>query len=96
MFDSVRPHGLAFHVCITSPPVKYSCYFGIDTPYREYLIAAQKTVDEICEWLGADSLTYLGEEELREVCGYKSQFCKACFNGKYPMEVPIGTPPSQC
>ena len=84
------------HVCITSPPVKYSCYFGIDTPYREYLIAAQKTVDEICEWLGADSLTYLGEEELREVCGYKSQFCKACFNGKYPMEVPIGTPPSQC
>ncbi len=84
------------HVCITSPPVQYSCYFGIDTPYREYLIGAQKTVDEICEYLGADSLTYLGEEELREACGYKSQFCKACFNGKYPMEVPIGTPPSQC
>ena len=84
------------HVCIASPPVKYSCYFGIDTPYREYLIGAQKTIDEICEYLGADSLTYLGEEELREACGYKSQFCKACFNGKYPMEVPIGTPPSTC
>ena len=84
------------HVCITSPPVQYSCYFGIDTPYREYLIGAQKTVDEICEWLGADSLTYLGEEELREACSHKSQFCKACFNGKYPMEVPIGTPPSGC
>nr|WP_302596984.1 amidophosphoribosyltransferase [uncultured Cellulosilyticum sp.] len=84
------------HVCITSPPVQYSCYFGIDTPYREFLIGAQKTVDEICEWLGADSLTYLGEEELREACGHKSQFCKACFNGKYPMEVPIGTPPSEC
>ena len=44
------------HVCITSPPVQYSCYFGIDTPYREFLIGAQKTVDEICEWLG---LTHL-------------------------------------
>ena len=77
------------HVCITSPPVQYSCYFGIDTPYRKYLIGAQKTVDEICEYLGADSLTYLGLEELREACGYKDQFCSACFDGKYPMEVPI-------
>ena len=77
------------HVCITSPPVQYSCYFGIDTPYRKYLIGAQKTVDEICEYLGADSLTYLGLEELREACGYKDQFCAACFDGKYPMEVPI-------
>lgn len=81
------------HLCITSPPVRYSCYFGIDTPYRKYLIGAQKTVDEICEYLGADSLTYLGEEELREACGHKSQFCKACFNGKYPMEVPIDSEP---
>lgn len=77
------------HVCITSPPVQYSCYFGIDTPYRKYLIGAQKTVDEICEYLGADSLTYLGLEELKEACGYKDQFCSACFDGKYPMEVPI-------
>lgn len=84
------------HVCITSPPVQYSCYFGIDTPYREFLIGAQKSVDEICEYLGADSLTYLSEEGLRQVCQHKSQFCKACFNGKYPMEVPIDTPPTQC
>lgn len=77
------------HVCITSPPVQYSCYFGIDTPYRKYLIGAQKSVDEICEYLGADSLTYLGLEELREACGFKDQFCSACFDGKYPMEVPI-------
>lgn len=87
--EQVRRAGAKeIHVCITSPPVRYSCYFGIDTPYRQFLIGAQKTVDEICEYLGADSLTYLGEEELREACGYKSQFCKACFNGKYPMEVP--------
>lgn len=77
------------HVCITSPPVQYSCYFGIDTPYRKYLIGAQKSVDEICEYLGADSLTYLGLEELREACSFKDQFCSACFDGKYPMEVPI-------
>ncbi len=84
------------HVCITSPPVQYPCYFGIDTPYRQYLIGATMTVDEICEYLGADSLTYLGEEELREACGNKSQFCKACFNGRYPMEVPIECQPSEC
>ena len=76
--------------------LQYSCYFGIDTPYREFLIGAQKTVEEICEYIGADSLTYLSEEGLREVCQHKSQFCKACFNGRYPMEVPIGTPPSHC
>lgn len=95
--EQVRKAGAKeIHVCITSPPVQYSCYFGIDTPYREFLIGAQKSVDEICEYLGADSLTYLSEDGLREVCNHKSQFCKACFNGKYPMEVPIGTPPSQC
>lgn len=88
--EQVRKAGAKeIHVCITSPPVRYSCYFGIDTPYRQFLIGAQKTVDEICEYLGADSLTYLGEDELREACGQKSQFCKACFNGKYPMEVPV-------
>lgn len=81
------------HVCIASPPVQYCCYFGIDTPYRKYLIGAQKSVDEICEYLGADSLTYLGDEELKEACSYKDQFCCACFDGKYPMEVPIDKEP---
>ena len=92
--EQVRKAGAKeVHVCITSPPVQYPCYFGIDTPYREYLIGANMTVDEIAEYLGADSLTYLGEEQLREACGHKSQFCKACFTGKYPMEVPIESPP---
>lgn len=92
--EQVRKAGAKeVHVCITSPPVQHPCYFGIDTPYREYLIGANMTVDEIANYLGADSLTYLGEEELREACGHKSQFCKACFNGKYPMEVPIECQP---
>ena len=76
------------HVCAASPEVRYSCYFGIDTPHREKLIAVQKSPEEICEYLGADSLTYLSEESLREVCG-KDLYCKACFDGNYPMEVPV-------
>ena len=76
------------HVCAASPEVKFSCYFGIDTPHREKLIAVQKSPEEICEYMGADSLTYLSEESLREVCG-QDLYCKACFDGNYPMEVPI-------
>ncbi len=76
------------HVCAASPEVKFSCYFGIDTPHREKLIAVQKSPEEICEYMGADSLTYLSEESLRIVCG-EDLYCKACFDGNYPMEVPI-------
>ena len=76
------------HVCAASPEVKFSCYFGIDTPHREKLIAVQKSINEICEYIGADSVTYLTEESLKEVCG-QDTYCKACFDGNYPMEVPI-------
>ena len=76
------------HVCAASPEVKFSCYFGIDTPHREKLIAVQKSINEICEYIGADSVTYLSEESLKEVCG-QDTYCKACFDGNYPMEVPI-------
>ena len=82
------------HVCIASPAVKYSCYFGIDTPYRENLIAVQKSESEICEYLEADSLTYLSPENLFKACECKDLYCKACFNGNYPMEVPVTAKPS--
>ena len=75
------------HVCAASPEVKYSCYFGIDTPHREKLIAVQKSPEEICVYMGADSLTYLSFESLKEVCE-RDLYCKACFDGNYPMEVP--------
>ncbi len=79
------------HVCAASPAVKFSCYFGIDTPYRDRLIAVQKSSEnEICEYIGADSLTYLSESSLREACG-EDLYCKACFDGNYPMEVPINS-----
>lgn len=77
------------HVCITSPPVKYGCYFGIDTPDREQLVGAMMSVEEIKDYIGADSLTYLSLEGLKEACGGSSDFCRACFNGNYPMEVPL-------
>ncbi len=88
--EQVRKAGaVEVHLCITSPPVQYCCYYGIDTPDRNSLIGAVKSVDEICEYIGADSLTYLSLEGLREVCDNKSGFCRACFNGNYPIEVPI-------
>lgn len=81
------------HVCIASPPVAYSCYFGIDTPYREYLIGATMSNQEICEFIGADSLNYLSLEGIAQAAGRTEGFCQACFDGKYPMEVPLGTKP---
>jgi len=76
------------HVRISSPPVAYSCHFGIDTPRQEDLIGSTNTVDEICRIIGADSLAYLSIEGMLKATGKQNGFCKACFNGDYPMEVP--------
>lgn len=75
------------HMRVSSPPFLWPCYFGTDVPAREQLIAYNRTVDEICKIIGADSLGYLREERLSEiVCG--REICKGCFTGKYPMEPP--------
>ncbi|WP_242866830.1 amidophosphoribosyltransferase [Abyssisolibacter fermentans] len=76
------------HVRVSSPPVAYSCHFGIDTPYRNQLIGANKSIEEIRELIGADSLAYLSIAGLSKAGGNKG-FCKACFDGDYPMEVPL-------
>ena len=76
------------HVRIASPPVTHSCFFGIDTPFRSYLIGATKTLDEIKEFLKADSISYLSLEGLIEATGSEHGYCLACLNGDYPMEVP--------
>lgn len=76
------------HVRIASPPVTHSCFFGIDTPFRSYLIGATKTIDEIKEFIKADSIYYLSLEGLKEATGSDHGFCLACLNGDYPMEVP--------
>lgn len=78
------------HMRISSPPVVYPCYFGIDTPSRSQLIAASHSVEEICGFLGADSLGYLSVAGLMEIPegAPKGAFCNACFTGNYPMAVP--------
>jgi len=77
------------HLRISSPPVLFPCYYGIDTPDRNELIAANYTPKEIAKILGADSLEYLSLEGLNSVFDNKLQnFCTACFSGKYVTEIP--------
>jgi amidophosphoribosyltransferase len=76
------------HMGITSPPVAYPCYFGIDTPTYDQLIGSAKMEEEICKMIGADSLHYLTREDLlKTVEGAGCQFCTGCFDGNYPMDV---------
>ncbi len=78
------------HMRITSPPIISPCFFGIDMGTRGELIARNKTVDEIREHIGADSLGYLSVEGLVEAVGLpKDKFCLACFTGNYPVPVPL-------
>ena len=74
------------HVRISSPPIFFPCFYGIDTPNREYLRAANHSLEETRKWLGADSLGYLSIEGLCSVFDKISadNFCLACFDGKYP------------
>jgi len=73
------------HLLIGSPPVKHSCYYGIDTPTRTELIANNKSIEEIGHFIGADSLRYLTIDELRSTVKEPDEYCYACFNGKYPV-----------
>ena len=77
------------HLRIASPPTRWPCFYGIDTPTRRELIAASHSVDEIARYITADSLSYLSPEGLREAVGYPSGegFCEACFTGDYPVEI---------
>ncbi len=73
------------HLRIGSPPVKYSCYYGIDTPRRDELIANNMTLEEIHEYVEVDSMKYLKIEDLQQCVKEPKQFCYACFSGKYPI-----------
>lgn len=80
------------HVLISSPPIKNPCFYGIDTSTKEELIAANYSVEEIREIIGADSLTFLSVEGMVEAIGRKEDgetrgSCLACFTGKYPTEI---------
>ncbi len=75
------------HVRISSPPVNFSCHYGIDTPDREELWATRFSVEEIRQWIGADSLGYISLGGLTSVFekNKPSDFCTACFSGNYPI-----------
>ena len=77
------------HLRISSPPIQWPCFYGIDTANRDELIGAWMSVDEICSKIGADSLAYLSLEGMvasTDVAGEK--FCTACFSSDYPIPVP--------
>lgn len=80
------------HLVVSSPPVLYPCYYGIDTSARGELIAAKSSVEEICRSVGADSLYYLSLEGMLRAVNDGNKFCVACFNGVYPVGVPEEMP----
>ena len=83
----IKPGPTEVHVRISSPPFLWPCYFGTDIPEREQLIAYNRSINEICEVIGADSLGYLGEERLSQMV-QGLPICKGCFTGEYPMKPP--------
>jgi len=77
------------HMRISCPPTVSPCYYGIDTPHRDQLIAAKHSVEEIRNYLGADSLSYLSLDGLRESVGVAApNYCTACYTREYPVEPP--------
>jgi amidophosphoribosyltransferase len=77
------------HVRISSPPVKWPCFYGIDFASRAELIANGLTVDEICSSIGADSLAYISLDGLIAATTIPGErLCRACFDGVYPIDLP--------
>lgn len=76
------------HLRVSSPPTRWPCFYGIDTPSRRELIAASHSVEEIAQYITPDSLGYLSLDGLRRAVGYDGGgFCEACFTGDYPIDV---------
>jgi amidophosphoribosyltransferase len=90
LVSMVRDAGAAeVHLRVSSPPYRWPCFYGMDTSDRSTLIASHKTVEEIREHLGADTLGYLSLEALLEATGVADAgFCTACLSGEYPTEIP--------
>jgi amidophosphoribosyltransferase len=77
------------HLRISAPPIFHPCFYGIDTQIETELIAARKSVDEIRQYLGADSLSYLSIGGVLDAIELpRERFCFACFDGQYPVPVP--------
>jgi amidophosphoribosyltransferase len=93
LVESLRAAGAKeVHFRVSSPVVKFPCYFGIDTPYRSELIGASFSLEEIRREIGADSLGYISIKGLLGALGENKGFCLGCFNGIYPVETPMEKP----
>ncbi|HKD13954.1 MAG TPA: amidophosphoribosyltransferase, partial [Candidatus Angelobacter sp.] len=80
------------HMRISCPPTISPCYYGVDTPSKSQLIAANKSVEQIRDYIGADSLAYLSMQGMREACGEgdSTTYCTSCYTGIYPTEfIPV-------
>ncbi|MEH6546206.1 MAG: hypothetical protein V7701_07255, partial [Sneathiella sp.] len=81
------------HMRIASPPTTNSCFYGVDTPSRNKLLAAQYDIEEMCKFIGADSLNFVSINGLYVAMGElernsdQPQYCDACFTGDYPIEL---------
>ncbi|MEK6201051.1 MAG: amidophosphoribosyltransferase, partial [Desulfobulbaceae bacterium] len=74
------------HMLVSCPPTRNACYYGIDFPSSKELVATKRSVTEIADYLGLDSLYYLSLEGLVEAAGLgKENYCLACFDGNYPV-----------
>lgn len=92
--EMMRSSGAAeVHLRISSPPVQYGCFYGIDTPSRQDLMASRLTVPQMAEFIGADSLAFISEDGMYRAMGEAArnsklpQYCDACFTGDYPVSL---------
>ncbi len=87
----LRKAGVAeIHLRICAPRITSPCHFGVDFPTKQELIGANRSVDEIRDFVGADSLGYLSHGGLVRAVGmHRSQYCMACFTGQYPIPVQL-------
>ncbi len=91
IIDVMRQAGARqVHLRVSSPPMRYPCFMGVDIGSTKQLVAAGRTVEQVREFLGADSLAYLSIPGLIRAVGHGTidQFCRACFDGAYPVPVP--------
>ncbi|HUI66663.1 MAG TPA: amidophosphoribosyltransferase [Nitrospirota bacterium] len=76
------------HMRISSPPTSFPCFYGIDTPTRQELIASSHSIEEIRKYITADSLGYISMDGIQKVVPYRMNYCAACFDGAYPVPFP--------
>jgi len=76
------------HMRVSCPPIVSPCFYGIDFPSKKELIASNKTIKEVADFIKVDSLEYLSLDGMLKAMGKSKDFCHACFTGEYPVDIP--------